>query len=57
MKPLQFINIFLREPSEPRVTEEAFKEIESKSKDVYNLKWQVAVRRKFFGSKPFNRLN
>jgi hypothetical protein len=53
--PLLFINTFLRREGEERVSDEQFKEIAEQTKDVYNLKWQVAVRRKFFGDKPVKK--
>lgn len=53
--PLKFINTFLRREGEERISEEQFKEIAAKTKNVYDLKWQVAVRRKFFGDKPVNQ--
>jgi hypothetical protein len=53
--PLLFINTFLRREGEERISEEQFKEIAAQAKDVYNLKWQVAVRRKFFGDKPVKK--
>ena len=53
---LSFVNTYLREPSEKRLTEGEFARIRYKGKGLYDLKWQVAVRRFFFGNKPFNRL-
>jgi hypothetical protein len=53
--PLKFINTFLRRDGEKRLSEKQFKEIADRSKDVYNLKWQVAVRRKFFGDKQVKK--
>jgi predicted molibdopterin-dependent oxidoreductase YjgC len=46
--PLLFINTFLRRDSEPRVTEERYREAANGNPNVYDLRWQVRVRNKFF---------
>ena len=46
--PLKFINTFLRKGHEPMVTEEDYKKVSKGKPDVYNLGWQVRVRKKFF---------
>jgi hypothetical protein len=47
--PLLFINTFLRRDGEPRVTEEQYREVATKERPhVYDPRWQVRVRNKFF---------
>jgi hypothetical protein len=47
--PLLFINTFLRRDGEPRVTEEQYREVATKERPhVYDPRWQVRVREKFF---------
>jgi hypothetical protein len=46
--PLLFINTFLRKAHENAVTEEQYKEVAKGRPNVYDLGWQVRVRKKFF---------
>lgn len=46
--PLLFINTFLRRAHEPYVSEEQYREVAKGKPNVYDLRWQVRVRKKFF---------
>ena len=49
--PLLFINTFLRRAHEPYVSEEEYAKVATKERPkVYDLRWQVRVREKFFKS-------
>jgi len=46
--PLLFINTFLRKGHEPMVTKEEYDKVSKGKPDVFDLRWQVRVRKKFF---------
>jgi len=48
--PLLFINTFLRKAHERVITEEEYKEVAKGKPNVYDLGWQVRVRKKFFNN-------
>jgi hypothetical protein len=49
--PLLFINTFLRRAHEPYVSEEEYAKVATKERPkVYDLRWQVRVRKKFFNN-------
>ena len=56
LTPLQFVNTYLRTASEKRLTEGEFSRMGFKARSTHDLRWQVAVRRFFYGNKPFERL-
>lgn len=48
--PLLFINLFLRFGDEPLVTEEQYAELSKGKPNIYDIRWQVRVRKVFFNA-------
>jgi len=46
--PLLFINTFLRRANEERVSKEDYAKVAKGRPNVYDLAWQVRVRKRFF---------
>lgn len=46
--PLLFINTFLRKAHEPYVSEEEYRKVARGKPKIYDLEWQVRVRKHFF---------
>lgn len=52
--PLLFINTFLRRAHEPYVSEEQYMKVAKGKPNVYDLRWQVRVRKNFFDNQQEN---
>jgi hypothetical protein len=48
--PLLFINTFLRRAHEPYVSEGQYREVAKGKPNVYDLRWQIRVRNRFFNN-------
>lgn len=46
--PLLFINTFLRRDGERKVQKEEYERVRNRMPNVYNIHWQVKVRKVFF---------